>query len=60
MQRCVHNSLRTNVQGVPQGNHTMVSAWEELFTCKSGCIHVGAILQQKVDQDEVLSLHCIV
>ena len=32
----------------------------KLFTCKCGCVNVGAILQKEVDQNEVFSLDCIV
>ena len=32
----------------------------KLFTCKCGCVNVGAILQKEVDQNEVFSLNCIV
>ena len=32
----------------------------KLFTCKCGCVNVGAILKKKVNQNEVFSLNCIV
>ena len=48
MQTCSCNLCR----GYPRGY--------KLFTCKCGCVNVGAILQKKVDQNEVFSLNCIV
>ena len=32
----------------------------KLFTCKSGCVNVGTILEKEVDQNEIFSLDCIV